>query len=622
MEAFSLNLIRRCNGVVRSASSKVELDTSVSCIQIPTSLAQFSCLKTYSLIWRVLDGYVVDDCFNRYILMEEMVEDGFLANASWPALESLHNALEDIASMQEAKIRQDPPAMDNFTQLWRDYFQALYGDGLDKNDFTRKMNEKRPDLSVEIVLCTDIYLDVQNLIPATDPNLIPDDYKRNWSSKNSRESSDQSDHGDIMNRLRQSPFTSKHIRQGLNSFLRNESETTTVVRDWLVGDRFWNRRALVKRILTRKGLTKEEGANDGKVINGVSTWDWPRYNPFLAGMIAFVTAQAVHEFNMVFQNYAGYPVAYAHFYNYLRQAHSVSFLTPRTPVLDQEWPDMEAFLKIMGDRSIFGGDRPANLQQCFQRTLLSHGIPLSAFSRGNHRKDSLPISKPKLKALSTPIIDVLFEDGINRRGFLNIAQKKIQDVIRREADRHVNDNHEDGADLKLRDLIGFLIAFRRTIQYEIPKLHFAHNLVFMQTWNINLRIHEALKDDLERQHDALFLDTLTWKNDPSIPLNIMLYEKLYQEQTTGNEMSTTKVYSDPVYKAASIIRDEIENGLNRVTPCTKRMEILARCATTLTLHVIHLANKLPQPTQVHQPPLQSPTRLPRQRMVSLDGCRQ
>lgn len=178
-----------------------------------------------------MDGYVVDDCFNRYILMEEMVEDGFLANASWPALESLHNALEDIASMQEAKIRQDPPAMDNFTQLWRDYFQALYGDDLDKNDFTRKMNEKRPDLSVEIVLCTDIYLDVQNLIPATDPNLIPDDYKRNWSSKNSRESSDQSDHGDIMNRLRQSPFTSKHIRQGLNSFLRNESETTTAVRD-------------------------------------------------------------------------------------------------------------------------------------------------------------------------------------------------------------------------------------------------------------------------------------------------------------------------------------------------------------------------------------------------------
>ena len=171
-------------------------------------------------------------------------------------------------------------------------------------------------------------------------------------------------------------------------------------------------------------------------------------------MIAFVTAQAVHEFNMVFQNYAGYPVAYAHFYNYLRKAHSVSSSTPRTPVLDKEWPDMEAFLKVMGDKSIFGGDRPANLQQCFQRTLLSHGIPLSAFSRGNHRNNSLSITKPKLKALSTPIIDVLLEDGINRRGFLNIAQKKIQDVIRREADRHVNDN-EDGADLKLRDLIGF-----------------------------------------------------------------------------------------------------------------------------------------------------------------------
>ena len=231
MEAFSLNLIRRCNGVVRSASSKVELGNSRSCIQIPTSLAQFSCLKTYSLIWRVLDGYFVDDCFNRYILMEEMVEEGFLANASCPALESLHNALEDIASMQEAKIRQDPPPMDNFTQLWRDYFQALYGDDFYENDFTRKMNEKRPDLSVEIVLCTDIYLDVQDLIPAADPNLIPDDYKRNWSSKNYRESSDQSDHGDIMNRLRQPPFTSKHIRQGLNSFLRNESETTTAVRD-------------------------------------------------------------------------------------------------------------------------------------------------------------------------------------------------------------------------------------------------------------------------------------------------------------------------------------------------------------------------------------------------------
>jgi len=127
---------------------------------------------------------------------------------------------------------------------------------------------------------------------------------------------------------------------------------------------------LVKRVLTRKGLTKKEFSNDGKVINGVSTWDWPRYNPFLAGMIAFVTSQAVHEFNMVFQSYAGYPVAYAHFYNYLRQAHNVSSSTARTPVLDKEWPDMEAFLKVMGDKSVFGGDRPANLQQCFRRTLL------------------------------------------------------------------------------------------------------------------------------------------------------------------------------------------------------------------------------------------------------------
>ncbi|KAI4696647.1 uncharacterized protein J4E88_000824 [Alternaria novae-zelandiae] len=585
MEAICLNYLHRVKAYMRSTANKTASNTSRVYFQVPRNLADFSCLGTFADTWVVVDSFFHEnDGFGRYRSMEDMVANGYFKDQKrgGPLLESLFNALEDIAIIQEVSKTdtwQDPPIMDNFTQLWRDYFRDLYAHTRGKS---KKSNGKAPDLSVEIILCTDIYLDVQKIITLADSNIIPHDYRKNWSSKNYGASSDESNAGQVLNQVKEWPFTSKRVRQGLKSFLRKDSETVRIVKDWLVGDMFWTRRATIKMITTRGRFPA-----DKEVVNGVSLGSWPRHNPFLAGMIAFVTAQAVNEVYMVLHSHVGYPVAYAHLYNYLRQAHSVSSSSLHTPVLETEWPDMESFLKVIGDKSIFGGDRPKSLQQCYLRTLLSHGIPLSAFARGNRPGKLHYNTQPKLKAVNTPIIDALFKDGTNRRDFLNIVNKDLQDLIRREALRIVGHDPEDRKAFGIHTLVGYLMIFRRTIQYEIPKLHFNHILLFKQTARISARIHEALKDDMENQ-EFPFLGTRGWNGDPTVPLNIMFHEKCHQELTTGIDTDATKVFSAPVHKAASILKEELEKEPNM---CTKFMERLA--------NQLHFTNPLSEAEREH-----------------------
>jgi hypothetical protein len=98
-------------------------------------------------------------------------------------------------------------------------------------------------------------------------------------------------------------------RRQLKSFFRSDAERQYGV-EWLTADIFWQRRGRAKMLQT--GI---EVISIDEVVSGVPRWDWPRTNPFLAGLIAFVVTQAVNELSMIVQNDNGCTLDYAHFYN-------------------------------------------------------------------------------------------------------------------------------------------------------------------------------------------------------------------------------------------------------------------------------------------------------------------
>jgi hypothetical protein len=127
------------------------------------------------------------------------------------------------------------------------------------------------------------------------------------------------------------------------------------------------------------GFTGEDFSRN-EVFFGVPRWDWPRSNPFLAGLIAFIVTQAVNELSMLVHNDNGSSLDYAHLYNYLRHCRSKDPPGSDTKVLDKERTDMESFFKVVGDANIFKGERSKTLLHCYMRLLLAYGTSLSDLS--------------------------------------------------------------------------------------------------------------------------------------------------------------------------------------------------------------------------------------------------
>ncbi|KAI4936751.1 uncharacterized protein J4E92_001476 [Alternaria infectoria] len=211
METFCSDYLRKRKDIQSCSDKAIPVDTSDANVQIPKHVAEFSCLDTYTTIRHALSRFFQDEKYGRrYRVMEAMLRDGYFDDykTDMPALQPLVNALEDVLGMDVDGMGsfQDPPIMDNFTQLWREYLQTLYSAPKPEGQEKREL----PDLSVELVLCTDLYLKVQEVVTLAEPNIIRDDYKNNWAYKNYYQN--DSDSGHILELLKEYPFTSNSIQ--------------------------------------------------------------------------------------------------------------------------------------------------------------------------------------------------------------------------------------------------------------------------------------------------------------------------------------------------------------------------------------------------------------------------
>jgi hypothetical protein len=140
-------------------------------------MASKCCLVTYQKVWVILDEFHHADHFlYRHHLMDPQVDRGVYADhpVGLPDMQTFINALEDIASMTEKNMgnEQTPPVADKFTQVWLSCFRNQ------RSDLRRARKDyKAPDLSIKMILCTDLYLAVQCLIGRVDVTTVPQGFR-------------------------------------------------------------------------------------------------------------------------------------------------------------------------------------------------------------------------------------------------------------------------------------------------------------------------------------------------------------------------------------------------------------------------------------------------------------
>ncbi|KAK7211735.1 hypothetical protein V2G26_018913 [Clonostachys chloroleuca] len=100
------------------------------------------------------------------------------------------------------------------------------------------------------------------------------------------------------------------------------------------------------------------------------------YSPVLAGLYLYRTRYDMWDAGIAIANAWGSITYTAHLYNALRHQNLVQGL----------WPDMDLTLSLFGESSVWVGERPIGIGDCFKKFCLQMGVTASAFTT-NRRKN-------------------------------------------------------------------------------------------------------------------------------------------------------------------------------------------------------------------------------------------
>lgn len=445
-------------------------------LELPQALLEMTGIHNYAIIYHILD---VSGCIgvwlHRHRVTDEYAKRG-LENDPYltmPKMQPFINMLTDTIGMLTGGLGNldEPPVVDNLTHLWMDYFRP---------QLKEPWAIRESDLSIEIVLCIELYLAAQNILLQVDV-----------------------DHAIVLRHyaaLKIHPFVDDILeivndrarsRGKLGSFFRS-AEVTQHVKDWLNIDGFWARQAKRKKVMTGERVSSFD-----EIVFGRKYRDWTRFNQFLGVLIQFVVAQAVCEVRVVFRNLHGCTIPHAHLYNCLRHCRSDSNVT--RPLLDIRWPDVKAFLEILGDSVVFKGDRPRTLHTCANRLMLRHDISLVSTApnphHGRSRATNKGITHGGLSYDCIPLINAVFSCDVNSRAFLILQTKTVFDAIKTFTTAKSKGNIRIGASSE-NDYISLLLLFRRILHAEMPALHFIHDRLAIPSKEINDILFESLKKDM------------------------------------------------------------------------------------------------------------------------------
>ncbi|KAI4696621.1 uncharacterized protein J4E88_000798 [Alternaria novae-zelandiae] len=531
---------------------------------------------------------------NRAILQTSGEEvDEFLCHARLPnrllnyGLQVLTNALDDIVWMIIG-VHIEPPAMDNFTKAWYTHLKRGISD--DGKDVPHHRYAK--DISIEMMLYTDLYLAVQDILtPLESPSQESPSQESPSQETLSQETPAEEtpaeetpaqvrkDYHDLwkyvrregrVHRLLKAPFIQgKRERAMLTSFFRDPLVAERRL-SWLSSDPIWVARA-------ESAKKEEHWEVMPHSLYNRNCYDFITMNPFLAGLILFVAVHATCDLSLLTQNTDGLVLGYAHLFNFLRQAHSANNADSSEKLLTREWEDMEAAIDLLGESNFFKGNRPIALDMCIQRLLRAHGMKASDLARdaGRVKKGTRAYDSGQISAISTPLTNLIFSDGgPSKTTFLNITNQAISELLMQEAETYASDTL-DPKIIKGAWAAGPLIMFRVLLQRELPALLFPLDTVQSHCSEINKKIFAAL-DSTMAQPNVRSKLWMNWQKKGTIPVNLLFYERGYHKQSQAPgpiPKDVTGVHSLPIHEAAEIITDYLDE--------LRRKRENAECKTVL-----------------------------------------
>lgn len=119
----------------------------------------------------------------------------------------------------------------------------------------------------------------------------------------------------------------------------------------------------------------DDAARNVRGWEGKSGFELLRRHPWACGLMEFNIRAGSQEVGLVALDQSSSGITTAHLYNALE----------KQSVLQTLWPDMELFIKLIGNDQIFRGERPSNLEDYCTRLSLLRGISAETFAR--NRRD-------------------------------------------------------------------------------------------------------------------------------------------------------------------------------------------------------------------------------------------
>ncbi|KAI4679873.1 hypothetical protein J4E81_010278 [Alternaria sp. BMP 2799] len=135
-------------------------------VKVSDSVLTYGCLHTYNCVWEFLEAYPT--------AMSLLERRGFNGRRDIPSRnQCLLNVMDDIVYMIK-DVRERPPVMDNFTQEWYGYLKRGFDDDLEAKEDYRY----GPNISIEMMLYTDLYIGVQDSQRPLAPRNKPSDDRK------------------------------------------------------------------------------------------------------------------------------------------------------------------------------------------------------------------------------------------------------------------------------------------------------------------------------------------------------------------------------------------------------------------------------------------------------------
>ena len=224
-------------------------------------------------------------------------------------------------------------------------------------------------------------------------------------------------------------------------------------------------------------------------------------HPLLCGTIESSLRLSLRETGIHLSMAWGSILYVGHLYNALRQAC----------VNDLDWPDMDLFIAIHSEKTLFVGDTPTTMEDCKKRYELMMGVAVENFAKNKKRGGSGKIvhskAGPRNWQIDSPIVHTIKERYLTQRGSIAWSVHNIQAILneanQQSLPQHLRSRWNKSHQLSHMQLLevfrSALLAEHKVLRYDYISMHF-RCLDFLR------QLRAEIDGDLKSQYGPGYLE--------------------------------------------------------------------------------------------------------------------